>query len=83
MEQETLEEIADKYFPFAEKIGGETYTAYKGFIAGAKWQQEKMYSKEDVREMLFMALNEPKEICCTTHTKDSIVRKILKTFKSE
>ena len=41
------------------------------------------YSKEDVREMLFMALNEPKETCCTTHTQDSIVRKVLKTFKSE
>ena len=38
--KETLEEAADKYFPFAEKIGGETYTAYKGFIEGAKWQQE-------------------------------------------
>ena len=41
------------------------------------------YSKEDVREMLFMALNEPKETCCTTHTQDSIVRKVLKNFKSE
>ena len=41
------------------------------------------YSKDDVREMLFMALNEPKETCCTTHTQDSIVRKVLSTFKSE
>lgn len=38
------------------------------------------YSEEDVREMLFMALCEPQEECCTTHTKDSIVRKVLKTF---
>ena len=81
--KQTIEEAADKYFPFAEKIGGETYTAYKGFIAGAKWQVKQMYSEEDVKEMLFMALNEPKETCCTTHTKDSIVRKVLKTFKSE
>jgi hypothetical protein len=39
--QETLEEAADKYFPFADKMGGETYTAYRGFITGAKWQQEQ------------------------------------------
>ena len=64
----------------------------EGIEVGAKWQEEqakemekeqKGYSKEDVREMLFMALNEPKETCCTTHTQDSIVRKVLKTFKSE
>lgn len=83
MEQETIEKVADKYFPFAEKIGGETYTGYKGFIAGAKWQQEQMYSEENVKEMLFMALYEPKEECCTTYTKDSIVRKVLKTFKQQ
>lgn len=47
--KETLEEAADKYFPSAEKIGGETYTAYKGFIEGAKWQAERMYSEEDLR----------------------------------
>ena len=41
MAQETLEEAADKYFPFADKMGGETYTAYRGFITGAKWQQEQ------------------------------------------
>lgn len=41
------------------------------------------YSEEQVREMLFMALYEPEEKCCTTHTKDSIVRKVLKTFKSQ
>lgn len=44
-------------------------------------QKEQIgYSEEDVREMLFMALCEPQEECCTTHTKDSIVRKVLKTF---
>jgi len=51
--QETLEEAADKYFPSAEKIGGETYTAYKGFIEGAKWQAKRMYSEEEVLEMLY------------------------------
>ena len=32
-------------------------------------KEQKGYSEEDVREMLFMALNEPQEECCTTHTK--------------
>lgn len=45
--------------------------------------EQKGYSEEQVREMLFMALYEPQEECCSTHTKDSIVRKVLKTFKSE
>lgn len=46
-------------------------------------KEQRGYSEEDVREMLFMALNEPEQECCITHTKDSIVRKVLKTFKSE
>ena len=52
-------------------------------IASEMEKEQKGYSEEQVREMLFMALNEPQEECCTTHTKDSIVRKVLKTFKSE
>jgi vacuolar-type H+-ATPase subunit H len=46
--KETIEEAADRAFPFAEKIGGEMYTAYRGFITGAKWQAERMYTKDDV-----------------------------------
>jgi hypothetical protein len=46
-------------------------------------KEQKGYSEEDVREMLFMALYEPQEECCTTHTKDSIVRKVLKSFKTQ
>lgn len=44
-------------------------------------ENDQIYSEEEVREMLFMALNETQDECCTTHTKDSIVRKVLKTFK--
>ena len=45
--QETLEEAAERYFPSAEKIGGENYTAYKGFIAGAKYMEKKMLELMD------------------------------------
>ena len=43
MKQETLEEAAEK----------QDYTLgveYCAFIEGAKWQQEKSYSEEDLRE---------------------------------
>ena len=55
MAQQTLEEAADKYFQFAEKIGGETYSAYRVFITGAKWQQERMYTEEEVIEVMQFA----------------------------
>lgn len=84
MKQETLEEAAKNNYPEGDVWNVEQAVIRRlAFMKGAKWQSDRMYSKEDVREMLFMALNEPKEICCTTHTKDSIVRKILTTFKSE
>jgi Mor family transcriptional regulator len=52
IKQETVEEAAERYFPLAEKIGGETYTSYKGFIAGAKWQADRMYSEEEVKNII-------------------------------
>ena len=48
--QETLEEAAQKRFPILsilERIGLNS-AANMGFIEGAKWQQERMYSDEDV-----------------------------------
>ena len=51
--QETLEEAAEKY---ANKKGDIPTTKLEdaifkqGFIDGAKWQQEKMYSEEDLRQ---------------------------------
>ena len=78
-----INELSDIIGPIEATLSGELLLA--GAIKRAKEMEEeqKGYSKEDVREMLFMALNEPKETCCTTHTQDSIVRKVLKTFKSE
>jgi hypothetical protein len=43
--QETLEEAAEKYWskqPYNEDA----------FIEGAKWQQERMYSEEEVEQMI-------------------------------
>ena len=46
--QETLEEAAVKYRDL--KLPDDLYD---GFIAGAKWQQERMYSEEEVKKLIF------------------------------
>ena len=62
--QETLEEAAEKYSENWEKITGLDYentvpseVNKLDFINGAKWQQERMYSEEEVRKM-FSRYNE-------------------------
>jgi hypothetical protein len=51
LKQETIEDAAERI----SKINSVYETAqddfYQGFIAGAKWQQERMYSEEDMRRM--------------------------------
>jgi hypothetical protein len=42
--QETLEEVAERL--------ASTTDEFNMFIAGAKWQQERMYSEEEVIELL-------------------------------
>jgi hypothetical protein len=44
MKQETLEEVAENYSQkYSQKVGRKY-----GFIDGAKWMQERMYSEEDM-----------------------------------
>jgi hypothetical protein len=52
VKQETLEEAAERLYPYIE--GEETLNAQNSegrtdFIAGAKWQQERSYSEEDLK----------------------------------
>ena len=88
MIQETLEEAASEYAnkelnkELTSKVGN-FYGFYSSFKAGAKWQAERMYSDEEVKDMLFEALNKKQEQCCITNTKDSIVREVLKEFKNK
>lgn len=49
MKKETLEKAADKY---RKTTSNNMYLEKTAFIAGAKWQAEKMYSKEEVLEHL-------------------------------
>jgi hypothetical protein len=90
--QETLEEAA-------ERIRQESFTCCilsksidyvtvgerekSAFIKGAKWQMERNYSEEEVKDMMFEILNTKREECCVTHTKDSIIRKVFEQFKKK
>ena len=80
MKQETLEEAAEKY---NSQFVSQNEFAIEDFINGAKWQADRMYSEEEVKDMLFEALNKKQEQCCITITKDSIVREVLKQFKNK
>ena len=53
MTQETLEEAADLWSININNVHpADSYIAKTGFIEGAKWQQQKSYSEEEVRIML-------------------------------
>ena len=49
MKQETLEEAADLWSIDTNNVHpADSYIAKAGFIEGAKWMQERMYSEEEV-----------------------------------
>ena len=55
MKQETLEEAAERYA--SHSLKEERQKDLKmGFIDGAKWQQERMYSEEEVQVKLYECL---------------------------
>jgi hypothetical protein len=51
MKKETLEEAA--YRLSAEKFEPKNIAFMLGFIEGAKWQQERSYSEEEVKKLAF------------------------------
>jgi hypothetical protein len=52
--KETLEEAAAKHFNEEIFVEGVTiqYALQEAFIEGAKWQQERMYSEEEVTNII-------------------------------
>jgi hypothetical protein len=59
MKKETLEDTAKKftenlYYKVgdADEFNGEPLAVYDAFIEGAKWQAKRMYSEEEVLELL-------------------------------
>ena len=53
--QETLEEASWIFNPL-KKLDGEFLR--DAFVKGAKWQQERMYSEEEVKQIITRLLNE-------------------------
>ncbi len=52
-DKETLEEAAEKYDE--NNTNDEYGKSYRAFIEGAKWQQERSYSEEEVIRILIKA----------------------------
>jgi hypothetical protein len=54
--QETLEEVAKKYFDYNIFCDGitdfEKEISIRSYIAGSKWQQERSYSEEEVYNII-------------------------------
>ena len=65
MDKETIEEAAVKYRDL--KLPDDLYD---GFIAGAKWMQDRMYSEDEVRELLLTQRGNS-YVAILTKTKDS------------
>jgi hypothetical protein len=62
-QETTLEEAAEKYAKTAEGIDIPYQNGlYYGFVEGAKWQAERMYSEEEVRLILDKTLIEYSDI---------------------
>ena len=60
MKTETLEEAAEKFATDCTLISDSA--AFEGFIEGAKWQQERSYSKEEVIQLLIKFNQEIQEV---------------------
>jgi hypothetical protein len=71
MNKQTLEEASWKYNPL-KKLDGEFIR--QAFKDGAKWQAERMYSEEEVLEILF-------ELSCNSDTDKEEVGEWFEQFK--
>jgi hypothetical protein len=73
MKKETLEEAA--YRLSAEKFEPKHIGFMLGVIEGAKWQAERTYSEDEVRELLMKALTHTDyNLCGSLATRDGEIR---------
>ncbi len=71
MKQEILEEAAERRFPSKMEM-------YDVFIEGAKWQQERSYSEEEVINLLYI-----RSMCQEHYESDAEVREWFNKFKKK
>ena len=81
MKQETIEESAERWVfdTNGHKWSNNDDTAgdnYGSFITGAKWQQERSYSEEEVLEILF-------EVSCNNDTDKEEMEEWFEQFKKK
>ena len=78
--QETLEERAARYDNIKLPIPYGYVGAANDFINGAKWQSERMYSEEEVREIIKLSCEEGMFIQRTINDKVKIPYTRIKDF---
>lgn len=78
--KETLEEVAETFLPHSEIEHDTDFII--GFIAGAKWQAERMYSEEDIIDLIqFLSMN--KEFNEYSSVSKETARYFLEQFKKK
>lgn len=82
MDEETLEEAAKKRVPTSASVWDLTETRRNDFIAGAKWQQEKMYSAEDMRKAYDQGIDDSFDIGFSSKDDDNF-NKWFEQFKNK
>jgi hypothetical protein len=80
MKQETLEDASWKYNPL-KKLDGEFLR--HAFKEGAKWQQERMYSEEEVLKLLIYCKNKFGGSGLEDYTHDDEVKEWFEQFKNK
>lgn len=82
--QETIEEAAEKYFDYNIFCDGitdfEKEISIRSYIAGAKWQQERMYSEEEVFNLLCKM---PNYFKMTIAQQPEAIKEWFKEFKKQ
>jgi hypothetical protein len=85
MKKETLEEAAENYSRITlNKNGLMSDKQVNGFIAGAKWQAERMYSEEEVLEHLnHLIMMKSSELDKFTDDQEMVTMKWFEKFKKK
>jgi hypothetical protein len=78
-----LEEVTQSKYPLDIWTEEESLIRKLAFSNGAKWMQEKMFSEEDLKEMLHYVLCTPKRDGYRINMNDSLIEKTIEKFKKE
>jgi hypothetical protein len=79
--EDGVEKLAEEFKSSYKKVGVTDYEVSSFIVDYNKAKEKYKYTEEDLREALFEVLNTSKEECCATHTKDSIVRRVIKSLQ--